>query len=324
MVLSKIFALALAFAPALAVPSVPSAAVNKTHTVFQYRNNGTWLENILVRNNGDILTTRLDVPELWAVDPTGTRNASLLQTFPNVRSLLGITEIDRDIYALVAGNFSIQTLSTPGTYSIWKVDLSTSAKPHTSIIAHIPEADFLNGLAKFDKDTLLTTDSAKGVIWRVDIPSGNYSIAMSDPATMKSPRNSPKPVGVNGIKVLGTHVYYSSSTGMHLARVPFTRHAAPAGPVEIVAGGFTPDDFVLASNGTAYVTTNAENGLLKVEPSGRVTLVAGNLFTTELAGATSVAFSRDQKTLYVATAGGQFQPVLGDIIEPAKIVAVSI
>ncbi|PYH90712.1 hypothetical protein BO71DRAFT_452592 [Aspergillus ellipticus CBS 707.79] len=299
MLLSRIISLVLAVVPALAAPTA-TTALNTTQTIFQYSDNGTWLENIAVRQNGSILTTRLDVPELWEIDPTWTRNASLIHTFPGVST----------------GNFSIQTLSTPGTYALWQVDL-TSTEPNVSIIAQVPKADFLNGLALFDQDNLLATDSAKGVIWRINIPSGNYSIALSDPATLLSATDSPKPVGVNGLKVHCKYVYYSSTTCMVLARVPFNKHSAPSGPVEIIAGGFTPDDFVLAGNGTAYVATNAQNSLLKVEPSGRVTTVAGNLFTTALAGATSVALSRDGKTLYVSTAGGQFDPVLGDIIEPA-------
>ncbi|PYH47647.1 uncharacterized protein BP01DRAFT_414485 [Aspergillus saccharolyticus JOP 1030-1] len=305
-------------------PCGPQQYSAKSRTLFQYARNGTWLENVAVRSNGDVLVTRLGVPELWSVDPRGQRNASLIETFPNSRSLFGITEISEDVFALVAGNFSMGSLSTPGTYAIWKIDLTTSDHPETSLITKVPKADFLNGLTLFNNNTLLSTDSAKGVIWRIDITHGNYSIAFSDPATMKPAPNSPKPVGINGIEVRNNYVYYTSTTGMLFARVRFNEYAAPVGRVEILARGFTPDDFVLSRNGTAYVAANAENSVLKVEPSGRVTLIAGNLFTTDLAGVTALALSRSQDVLYAVTAGGQFEPVLGAIIEPAKVVAIQL
>ncbi|PYH80498.1 hypothetical protein BO82DRAFT_403285 [Aspergillus uvarum CBS 121591] len=294
MSLTKVIAMALAVMPALT-----------------YGENGTWLENIAVRKNGMVLTTRLDFPQLLRVGPTGARNASVIHTFPGVRSLLGIAAIETYVFAVLAKLFSIQTLSTPGTYAFWRVDLTSSA-PNVSVIPKVPEADFLTGLALFDRTTLLSTDSAKGVIYRVKISTGKYSVFLSDPATMLSFKDSPKPVGVNGLKEHGKYVtYYSSTTGMVLARMPFNKNAQPSGPIEVIAGGFTPDDFVVTKNGTAYVTTNAENGLLKVKPSGRVTAVAEALFSSTLAGATSIAMSHDQKTLYISTAGGQFQPVSG-------------
>ncbi|RAH75407.1 uncharacterized protein BO66DRAFT_445140 [Aspergillus aculeatinus CBS 121060] len=198
-----------------------------------------------VRKNGMVLTTRLDVPQPLEVTPSG-------HAMPRLSTL------------------------SPA------VDLASS-EPNVSVIAKVVEADFFNGLALLDRDTLLSTDSAWGVVYRVKISTGNYSVVLSDPVTMLSPKDSPKPVGVNGLKVHGKYVYYSSTTEMVLARVPFNKDAQPPGPIEIVTGGFTPDDLLLTKNGTAYVTTSAENGLLKVEPSGRVTAVAGALFSTTLA-----------------------------------------
>ncbi|GIJ91412.1 hypothetical protein Asppvi_010377 [Aspergillus pseudoviridinutans] len=310
--------------PALALPTLPTTNTSSTSTVFQFTRNGTWLENLAVRPNGNILATRLDVPELWLINPSNTNTAeagSLFYTFPNATSLLGITEIDRDVYAVVAGNFSISTVtSTPGSFVIWRIDASGTA-PSASILARIPDAETLNGITRFGQNLLLITDSGKGVIWRLDMSTGLYSQALSDP-TMLPAAGQPYAVGVNGVAVRGKYVYYTSTTQMLFCRVPVDSVAAATGPVEIVTSGITPDDFTLERDGTAYITTNPDNGLVKVDPKGRVRLVAGNQFTIAVGGSTAVAGSKDGSVLYVSTSGGQFSPILGKLIEPAKVVAV--
>ncbi|GIC93483.1 uncharacterized protein Aud_009971 [Aspergillus udagawae] len=311
--------------PTLALPTLPTTNPSSTSTVFQFTRNGTWLENLAVRPNGSLLATRLDVPELWLIDPANTNTAeagSLFYTFPNATSLLGITEIDRDVYAVVVGNFSISTVtSTPGSYAIWRLDASGSAAPSASILARIPEAEFPNGIARFGQNLLLITDSAKGVIWRLDMTSGVYSQALSD-ASMLPAAGQPYAVGVNGIDVRGKYVYYTSTTQMLFCRVPVNSGASATGPVEVLTSGITPDDFMLGSNGTAYISTNPDNGLVRVDPKGRVKLVAGNQFTIAVGGSTAVAGNKDGSVLYVTTSGGQFSPILGKLIEPAKVVAI--
>ncbi|RLL93413.1 hypothetical protein CFD26_101719 [Aspergillus turcosus] len=311
--------------PTLALPTVETTTnASSLSTVFQFNRNGTWLENLAVRPNGKLRATRLDVPELWLIDPANTNTTSagsLFYTFPSATSLLGITEIDPDVYAVVAGNFSIPTVtSTPGSYVIWRLDAS-STPPSASILAPIPEAEFLNGIVRFGEDQLLITDSAKGVIWRLDMSTGLYSQALSDPSMLPA-AGQPYAVGVNGIDVRGKYVYYTSTTQMLFCRVPVDSMASATGPVEVIASGITPDDFMVRSDGTAYITTNPDNGLVRVDSKGRVGLVAGNQFTIAVGGSTAVAGSKDGSVLYVTTSGGQFSPILGRLIEPAKVVAI--
>ncbi|KAB8229519.1 uncharacterized protein BDW43DRAFT_288144 [Aspergillus alliaceus] len=312
--------------PILALPYAPRTTGSPVSVTFQFNRNGTWLENLAVRPNGELLVTRLDVPELWLVNPA-TNNAkeagSLLYSFPNATSLLGITEIDTDVYAVVVGNFSISTVtSTQGSYSIWSIDLSSS-KPTAKVLAPIPEAKFPNGIVRFGQDLLLITDSAKGVIWRLSLSTGEFSQALSD-TTMLPAEGQPNAVGVNGIDVRGKYVYYTSTTQMLYARVPVDEKATATGPVEIIASSFTPDDFMLTRDGSAYISTNPQNGVVKVDPHGRVKLLAGNAFKIEVGGSTAVASSRDGSVLYVTTSGAQFSPILGKTIEPAKVVAVRV
>ncbi|KAF7133826.1 hypothetical protein CNMCM5793_005238 [Aspergillus hiratsukae] len=311
--------------PTLAFPAVPiTTNASSISTVFQFTRNETWLENLAVRPNGKLLATRLDAPELWLIDPANTNTTeagSLFHTFPNATSLLGITEINTDVYAVVAGNFSIPTVtSTHGSYVIWRLDAS-STPPSASILARIPDAEFLNGIARFGENMLLITDSAKGVIWLLDMSTGVYSQALSHPSMLPA-AGQPYAVGVNGIDVRGKYVYYTSTTQMLFCRVPVDSTASATGPVEVIASGITPDDFIVSGDGTAFITTNPDNGLVRVDPKGRVRLVAGNQFTIAVGGSTAVAGSEDGSVLYVTTSGGQFSPILGKLIEPAKVVAI--
>ncbi|KAE8356181.1 hypothetical protein BDV28DRAFT_145366 [Aspergillus coremiiformis] len=314
-----LIALTSIITPTLALPT----AVSSVSTIFQFEQNGTWLENLAVRPNGNILATRLDAPELWQINPTKPKSnsGSLLYTFPNATGLLGITPIAQDIFAVIAGNVSLQTVTgIPDSYAVWRLDLSTP-QPTANILARIPEAVFPNGIVHFTKDIVLITDSAKGLIWRLRLSTGEFTPALSDPTMVPAP-GQPTIIGVNGIDVRGKYVYFTSTTQMLLARVPVDKQARATGPVEVVASGFTPDDLMVTGNGTAYVSTNPQNGVLRIDPHGRVRLVAGNEFRVDVAGATAVAGNQDASVLYVTTGGGQFRPVLGRTVEPAKVVAV--
>lgn len=298
-------------------------------TLFQLETNGTWFENLIVRPNGQILATRIDVPELWTIDPSSPNTGSRLHTIPNAKSLLGIVSLSNDIYAIVAGNFSIPNVKpTKGSFGIWQVDLqdTTTTHPPAKQIVHIPEAEFLDGLIQFNNDLLLVTDATKGVIWRVDIHTGAYSTALSHPLMRPEPGQA-VPVGVNGVKVHDGHVYFSSTTQEILARVPVAEHdASPTGEVEVVGGGIVVDDFWILGDGSVYVATNTGNSVLKMSPGGSVRKVAGNAFRLEVAGSTAVVAAKDADgdVLYVTTAGGLVAPVGCKMVEPAKVVAIRV
>jgi len=79
--------------------------------------NVTWVENIAVRSSGQLLVTLS--PVLYQVDPHAAegQQPQLIQRFPNVTSLMGIVEVGKDVFAVIAGNFSLKTaVSTPGSY----------------------------------------------------------------------------------------------------------------------------------------------------------------------------------------------------------------
>ena len=69
----------------------------------------TWVENIDVRHNGQLLVTILSTPDIYQVDPVNHSAPILIHTFPSALGLLGITEGAPDHFYVVVGNF----LSSP-------------------------------------------------------------------------------------------------------------------------------------------------------------------------------------------------------------------
>lgn len=130
-------------------------------------------------------------------------------------------------------------------------------------LAYNPDAHLLNGIIKLGNNLCLITDSKKGVIWRLDLTTGEYSQALSH-ASLLPEEDQPVQVGANGIKALHSYVYFTSTTREISRRIPVDEHASATGPMEISSSGFTADDFLLTEDGTAYIATNPQNELLKI------------------------------------------------------------
>ncbi|KAJ5741182.1 hypothetical protein N7493_001054 [Penicillium malachiteum] len=304
-------------------------------TLFQFPNNGSWVDNLALRRDGSLLLTRLDVPEVWSVD-TDTGNATLVHSFPNATSCFGISEIDDDVFAVVVGNFSTTTYQpTAGSFSVQKIDLrsDTSGEEQrvfeqsvvVSQIAALPEAEALNGMATFTKESrlVLIADSPNGVVWKVNIETGDHSVALND-TTLRPAEGQALPLGVNGLKVVDGYVYYSSTTRMEFCRVKVNEDATPAGDYQVIASGFLPDNLDVTEDGTAYIATDPQNSIVRVTPYGQIALVAGGQLSTLMPGPTSCRLAADGKTLYVGTSGGQVAPVMGTFMEPGKVVKITL
>ncbi|KAJ4323097.1 hypothetical protein N0V84_004497 [Fusarium piperis] len=304
--------------------------MTSTKTLFQLPSKPTWFENISIRPNGTILATRLDVPEVWAVDPA-TSSGSLSFRIPLPKdlpsqALTGICALRPDVFAIGAGIYDMAggTGAKAGSFSVWLADL-TGQEPNVTKVADTPEIAMINGMATWDENTVLVTDCLNGKVYKLDVTSGAYEIALQD-ETMEIPPGAPFQVGINGLKVHRTteqiHVYYTTTTRYSVYRMPVTHELKPAGPVETLAAGVVPDDLVVARDGTVYLCTNVTNTVARISPDGGdVATVAGEAKTMTLAGSTACVFGEGERVLYVATAGGNAMPVDGKT-EPAKVVEV--
>jgi hypothetical protein len=94
-------------------------------TIHEFSND-TFLENLAVRSNGQILLSPLNIPSLYIIDPlqNGVSTATIVHTFPEALGLAGIAEYEPDVFALITGSFSFATGDTgAGSWTVWSVDL---------------------------------------------------------------------------------------------------------------------------------------------------------------------------------------------------------
>ncbi|KZP16618.1 quino protein amine dehydrogenase beta chain-like protein [Athelia psychrophila] len=283
---------------------------------------GSWAEGLAVRSNGQLLVTLVtDAPEIHQIDPF-TNKTQLIDKLPIAGGLLGITEIQHDVFAIVAGN-----ISQSGSFSMWKLDMKKNP-PKSTKIADIKPGVLLNGVTSLNKNgsAILVADSGAGVVYRVDTETGDYAVVIDDP-TMKIAPNSTLQVGINGLHIREKDLYYTSSTQGLFVRMRIHPDGTPAGAAKVIAhNGQVNDDFTFDRAGNyAYVATNSDNMVQRITPGGHVTVVAGKPDSKVVAGATAVEFGRtraDKSVLYVTT-DGKFTNAAGKtIIGTGGVVAI--
>ncbi|KAE8316135.1 hypothetical protein BDV41DRAFT_562402 [Aspergillus transmontanensis] len=240
-----LFCIYLSFA--LTVLASPSTCLRD---VYQFPN-GTWLENIAVRSNGNVLVTAYNLAQVWEINPfngTNFHHACLIHQFQNPGTITGITEIDQDIFVTIASN------------SLWKLDLSRPEPVVNPLNITIP-AGTLNGMATLNDSSLAISDSSLGLIWRVDIEWETYDIMIRDNTTATSTALGPK-LGVNGIRVFDGYLYYVNSPQRSLYRVRLDESGNTVGQPETIVQGVLADDFAVTSSG-AYLAGLTNNVITK-------------------------------------------------------------
>lgn len=272
----------------------------------------TWVENLAVQqSSGNVLVTLLFTPEIHEID-TVQKTAHLVHSFKGYNSLLGIVELEPNIFYIAAGNFSIATGGVPGSWAIFELDLTRgSTEPQVTKTADFPQAIMLNGITALDKaaGTLLVADSGAGVVYSLNVRSGKAAIVIDDP-TMKS-LSAELPIGVNGLKIRKDNLYFTNLQQGLFVRIPIKGDGAAAGPAVVLSRNVEgADDFELDPSGDAFIAENGQNNLAFLGPEGgNTTTLAGAPLQDKalLAGPTAVAFGRtrwDRESLYVTTSSG--------------------
>ncbi|MCJ1385735.1 hypothetical protein MMC17_008858 [Xylographa soralifera] len=289
--------------------------------------NETWIENLAVRQNGEVLCTSLSRAALYLVNPF-EHVASLVHQFEPTEGLLGISEIDNDVFVVASANVSLATSEAyPGSAKMWKVDMVawTLGQPDVvSLITNLTEVVLPDGIATLDNEIglVLLADAAKGIVWRVDTTTGDYSIAIQD--ELFTTDNKIIPLGVDGIHVLNNNLYFTNFGNNAFGRVAISANGSATGPVEIIANMTIPDDFAIADDGTAYLA--GDNSLYRYRQDGAVDILVGGPNSLVLEGCTSAQLGRtrmDKNVLYVGTNGGLLAPVDGQI-HGGQLLAVNV
>jgi sugar lactone lactonase YvrE len=281
--------------------------------------NGTWLENIAVRLNGNLLVTDLMTVGLWEiVPPTESIHSSirLVHHFDGADDVAGITEVSPDTFAVISSN------------SVWQIEFNShDDPPKATLISKIP-AGFLNGMATLDEGkAVMISDSQLGLVWHLDIQTGNYTV-LHRHETMEANSDLGLLIGVNGLRILHNYMYYTNSPKRIFCRVRIdTRTGRALGPYEIVSHDTLADDFAIDPRGIGYLASLTDNEITRVFPNGSHDVVAGSKDSRDLMAATSAAFGRtrsERHVLYVTTGGETENPVNNTASLGGKVMAVSI
>lgn len=200
----------------------------------------------------------------------------------------------------IAADGAIYMTSNGRHPSIWRISPQGGAQK----IATFPTGAWPNGLDFGPDGMLYSADSNLAQIWRVDPKSGKLAIALKD-KRLAARRFVALAPGANGLHFAGRDMLVTVSDSTEILKYALRQNGTFA-PAKLMARGIPGDDFVIGKDGSLFITTHPYNTLVRLEPSGRRTVVADA--RQQIVGATDASFGSgpDQDTLYVVTDGGAF------------------
>ncbi|KAL2883116.1 hypothetical protein SGCOL_001304 [Colletotrichum sp. CLE4] len=182
-------------------------------------------------------------------------------------------------------------------------------------------------------NAVLISDSTVGIVGYLNVTTDDFGTSTFVFQERATPPGASFTIGVNGIRVRDSYLYWTNSFLFSLFRMPINLlgYSVPDAMPELVANlssSFTvADDFAFGSNGGVYIATNFDNSVTCVDSTTRVTTtVVGSKDNLLVAGSTAVVFGKgdEGETLYVSTSGALAAPVNGTVTEGTKVVAVEI
>jgi hypothetical protein len=269
---------------------------------------GTFVENLAVLDDGDIVVSILSEARIDRVTPAGAATPLIQFAAPPT----GLA---------VAGGALFAAVGEPGQapMTLWRIDPRTGAGEAWMVV---DGAVFLNGLTPFDAGRLLAADSHQGRLYLIDLAARTDTVWLEDERLTRAPGMDFLP-GANGVKRIADQVFVSS-TGRALFLKADVLADGSAGAATLVAERVRIDDFAFDAACAAYLTTHIGHSLDRLDASGvRVTLAGPD---QGLAGSTACAFGRapgDSHALYVTTTGGIVTPP-GGVLQPAKLVRLDV
>ncbi|KAK5441484.1 hypothetical protein LTS15_011251 [Exophiala xenobiotica] len=293
---------------------------------------GTWLENLAPRTSypSGVLVNMLSSPDMYLIPTNPPASPIHIAHIPNHLGLMGITEMGHDVFYAVAGNFSVDTFDVElGSFSIWEIDLRglpglpSNLTAKTTKIADVPTG-LLNGLTVLNpvEGILLAADSEHGVVWSINVRTGQTAIAVND-TSMAPVQSSTVPLGVNGLHVVNQNLYYTNTNKASLCRVPLNMTTGEAiGPAETLVQSpeIYPDDFTVDFCGNVWLASDAYNQLVLLQNttatsvlgSSNIRVVSGSPQERKFMGLSATAFGTgaldlQRGSLYVTINGGMEQ-----------------
>ena len=291
-------------------PNDPAPARKVPSTLLAEWPAGTFVENLVVRPDGQLLVAVHSTNRLELVDPS--KDGAPRTTFAEFPGpIAGPAYVDDDLFVNV---------SAPGQPPgrVFRVGPSGEVVPWVEL----PDALFLNGATPFVGRSLIVGDAVRGRLLRVDVERRTHTVWLEH-AALKKVTAEPWLPGVNGIKTFGGYVYFSNTDAAQIGRIAIESNGN-AGPVEIIATSFTCDDFAFDALGNLYATTHVHNSVTRLSPTGERVVLGGA--EEGLAGSTAAALGRgstDANSLYVTTTGGILAPYEG-VVRSAKLLRLDV
>ena len=201
---------------------------------------------------------------------------------------------------------------------IWRAERSGAVQQW----CELPDSTFMNGCTLHpNRRTLLACECGSGHILAIDLGQpGRWDVWLQGDRLRPI---VPKYPGSNGIKIHQGWAWISVSGRRLMVRVPIQPDGS-AGAIEIAAARLSADDFAFGMSGSLYITTHPEHTLVRLDPSGARTTLAGP--EQGMVGSTACAFGRargEEKALYVTTDGGFLIPHESGI-QDAKLVRIEV
>ena len=278
-------------------------------TTVARRKARAFLENLAVDADGAVFVTVYSHKRVDRYDPaTGATTPFAELPAPP----MGLAFDAGDVLWVTGGTL----YESPGF--IWRVERSGAVRQW----CEFPDAIFMNGCTMHPNGrTLLACESSSGRILAVDLGQpGRWDVWLQGDRLRPV---VPKWPGSNGIKIREGWAWITVSGRRLLVRVPIQPDGS-AGAIENAAGRLCADDFAFGMSGSLYITTHPEHTLVRLDPSGSRTTLAGP--EQGMVGSTACAFGRapgDEKALYVTTDGGFLIPHESGI-QDAKLVRLEV
>lgn len=264
---------------------------------------GTFAENLAVAPDGGVLVSLHSHHRIDRYDPRSGATVPVVSLDAPVTGLC--FGVDGVLWATggVVGR-------APGR--VWRIESDGSVTAWTEVA----NAVFLNGCALApDGARLLVCESVTGRVLAVELDRPGWSTWIDD-ARLRPER--PSVPGANGIAVRGGEVLLSVTDRDELLRVVVNADGRP-GAITVLEDRVRADDFAVAPDGALLIATHPANTVLRIDPTGVRTTVAGP--AQGATGATACAFGRapgDRAAVYV-TANGGMSTRPADRWEPATL-----
>lgn len=304
--------------------------------------NETFLENIAMRPNGAILVTQLlREPNVYIINNPESRHTSLelVTALPFGNSSVGITQISDidglETWVVTGADFVDGRTPVSGTYTAYTMQFKNKHNDKVKLrkITALGAAGVsANGIISSDDypGIVFIADSFTGQIGRLDVARRRFQQGVWKYPELSAPEG--QRLGINGIKIWKSHLYWTNSQRLAVYKVPITKsgwpvpNAVPQMVADISDIASILDDFTMDSRGNIWIATNLDNTVIFVDAkTGENKIVAGGLQDFVLMGVGALAVGREswgEITLYGATSGGLERPING-ITEGAKVSSIT-